>query len=162
MKSSFIAGGAVLLVSTLQGCAGLNVFPGGASGCATSNGVCKVDIGVPAGCTTGACVTIAPQVHVGDGTGTVKDVNLLWHLPQGYAFCDGDGIAFKQGPGTQFFDSYATDDPNGAAPTGTGKKRMFHWKDKNTARGTFEYGFRFHDDGCATLFSQDPVVINDM
>ena len=161
MKNTF-AVGAVLVVSMLQGCAQLSMFPGGASGCASSNGLCKVDIGVPAGCTSGACVSIPPEVRVGDGTGAAKDVNLLWRLPHGYAFCDGDGIRFKTGPGSQFSDPYSTDDPNGG-PGGNGIRKNFHWKDANSAKGRFGYGFSFHTQDCkGAAFARDPDVVNDM
>lgn len=164
MKRSFAVAGAVVLASTLQGCAYLDHFPGGRGpGCTSPHGLCLVDIDVPAGCTSGSCVTVTPDpVHVGDGTGHATDVNLLWRLPKGYAFCEGDGIRFKAGPGKQFSDGYATDDPNGGRG-GNGIKKNFHWKDANSAKGKFAYGFRFHAQGCGgAAFEKDPDVVNEM
>jgi hypothetical protein len=165
MRRSFALAGAIFVAAALQGCAQLQNFPGGgANDCATTHGLCQVWIDVPDGCTDGTCVVVKPDpVHVGDGTGSAKDVNLLWRLPQGYAFCNGDGITFKPGPGSQFSDPYSTDDPRGGRGTSNGIKKNFHWKDANTAKGTFAYGIRFHAQSCSgAMFYKDPDVVNDM
>jgi hypothetical protein len=170
MTRSLTAMGAILVAGTFAGCAQLEHFPpggGGGHGCQTSNGVCKVDIGVPAGCTSGACVTLSVDpVHVGDGTGKVRNVHLLWRLPHGYAFCAGDGISFKGPTGDQFSDNYATDDPAGGRGTGASAPPNYHWKDANTAKGPkggpFPYTVRFHDKSCSSLFEKDPGVVNEM
>ncbi|HZZ94981.1 MAG TPA: hypothetical protein VFE23_20645 [Usitatibacter sp.] len=156
--------GAALLMSWLAGCDALMQGPPGAGdGCKTSGGVCKVEIGVPPGCTTGDCVTLTDDpVHVGDGSGRVRDVNLLWKLPTGYAFCMGDGVEFSGNTQNQFTDNYPTDDPQGARDHAAGGRKNYHWKDANTYKDTFKYTVRFHDAQCGTPFRKDPGVINDM
>jgi hypothetical protein len=164
MRTTAISG-ATLLALSLAGCNAL-VFPGAGNGCITSNGVCKVDIAVPPGCTTGQCVVLGPDpVHVGDGSGKATDVNLLWQLPSGYAFCGDDSVEFAGDTRQQFSDNYATNDPQGARDHTSGARKNYHWKDANTYKGPFKYTIHFHDfhDGaCNTAFEKDPGVINEM
>jgi hypothetical protein len=164
MRRKIVAGAASLALTCFTACTKTE-GPPPADGCKASNGVCRVHIDVATGtCTGNACVTLAPDsVHVGDGTGTVKDVNLLWMLPQGYAFCDTDGVAFDGGAQGQFSDNYPTDDSNGRRDTANGKKKNYHWKDANSAKGgPYKYKVTFHDDTCKTAYEKDPDVVNDM
>jgi hypothetical protein len=167
MKKEPLALVGATLILVAAGCSrGLAPPPGTGDACRTSNGVCKIDIGVPAGCASGSCVTLSPDpVHVGDGTNTVRDVHLLWKLPHGYAFCSGDGVTFKGPTADQFSGNYATDDPNGGTGSGGATSPNYHWKDANTAKGPsggFPYKVQFHDKTCATLFEKDPGVVNEM
>lgn len=168
MRTMVVVGAALLSFSCITGCEPTSKGPPppGADGCKATGGVCKVAVSVAAGsCANGSCVTLTPDsVHVGDGTGKVKDVNLLWTLQApDYAFCEGDGVVFKGETQGQFSDNYATNDPDGKPDTATGGKRAYHWKDANSVKGgPYKYTVRFHDAKCATAYEKDPDVVNEM
>jgi hypothetical protein len=94
-----------------------------------------------------------------------QDVDILWRLPAGYAFCAalGDGIFLKKNDDGQFYDNYSTEDGDGGRPKilAAGKPN-YHWKDQNTTKKPYDYKIIFHDTQCKTRFEKDPVIINDM
>jgi hypothetical protein len=163
MKRTLIAGAAVLSLSFFTGCESPTKGPP-PDGCKTSGGVCRVKITVTSGCTSASCVTLTPDsVHVGDGKGKVKDVNLLWKIGgTGYAFCDGDGIVFQGDPKGQFTDGYATNNDDATRDSAAGGKKNYQWKVANSVKGTFKYKVRFHDAKCAAAIEKDPDVVNEM
>jgi hypothetical protein len=89
------------------------------------------------------------------------DVHILWKLPANYQFITsmGDGIFFKRDDGGQFYDPFVTDDEAGQPSANKRSGKNFHWRDKNTVAGPYEYKIRFHDRS-GNLYHKDPTIMN--
>jgi hypothetical protein len=107
------------------------------------------------------------EIHLTRG---VKDIDLVWDLPEGYVFCkqvisDG-GVALKASNDGQFADMYSTDAPDGAVPSDKDcrKHGHFHWKAKNAVpRPAIGYGYNiyFYDKAGVGPFRIDPWIFDD-
>jgi len=106
------------------------------------------------------------EIHLKNGS---QYIHIVWHLPEGYAFCKEGGmggVVLKLANDGQFTDMYSTDDPNGGLPADKDckKHRHFHWKAKNSIampNNGYEYLINFYDKATGTPYSIDPWIFND-
>lgn len=131
--------------------------------CRTSNGRCLVTVSVKQGmpCTNPRNIIVDPEELVMAGK---QNRVIVWDLKGNYEFCTGDGVSFKNPDNDgQFFDNFATDDPNGNPSAGTpGRcKSKYRWQNKNsptTAGNKYPYLILFtgHEGRCIL----DPFIRN--
>jgi hypothetical protein len=90
-----------------------------------------------------------------------RDVHILWRLPPGYEFIAsmGDGVFFKIDDRGQFEEPYVTDNEKGQPVANKRSGKNFHWRDKNTAPGPYEYKILFHDRS-GKAYAKDPTIMN--
>jgi hypothetical protein len=125
--------------------------------CNTTSGKCKVDVLV-----FGTC----PTTNIRFDPDTLRlagrhNVEIIWSLPQGYAFCPGrnDGVKFKDASGNpdgQFYDP-VYDDASGTCFL------HFKWHNKNepwtAQRPAYAYIVQFTSP-TATTCTKDPFIKN--
>jgi hypothetical protein len=96
-----------------------------------------------------------------------KPVNIQWELPQGFGFCDGDGVGLK--PDYRFaqkevLETYSSDSKDGARagfePVAPCRKfRVWRWG--NAAPGVVHaYEIRFHEAPAGAQCRIDPWIRN--
>lgn len=127
----------------------------------------KCEVHVAVDCIAGVCqVSIDHDpTHLAAGEPRPK-VNIVWHLPEGYAFCPalGDGVFLKYADTDQFDEKYATDHDDGSPSANTDCKKNlhFHWRGINSVPQTrYAYRIVFHRlDGNRPLIL-DPWIFND-
>lgn len=96
-----------------------------------------------------------------------RPVNIQWELPDGFVFCDGDGIALKQtwgGGPAQVFENYGSDRKDGARSgfeTSAQCKPFRNWRWGNTTPGgTYAYEIRFRNRTTGERCTIDPWIRN--
>ena len=125
--------------------------------CNTTSGKCKVDVLV-----FGTC----PTTNIRFDPDTLRlagrhNVEIIWSVPRGYAFCPGrgDGVTFKDASGNPDGQFYAPtyDDPSGTCYL------KFRWNDKNEPwthqKPAYAYMIQFTSPSGATC-AKDPFVKN--
>jgi hypothetical protein len=90
-----------------------------------------------------------------------KNVHIIWRLPPGYEFIasTGDGVFFKRDDRGEFDDPYVTDEERGQPSANKRTGKIFHWLDRNSVAGPYEYKIQFHDRS-GKAYYKDPTIMN--
>lgn len=134
---------------------------------AANPGVCQViEIVNPDSASHTAAVSI-PALGV---PGIVKNVSIVWRLPEHCRFFGndhGDGVFLKPNSPSdgEFSGQVATDDEHNH-PSPKDQSRRFHWKDKNSRQNAYEYMILFHcrlpnGNLDRVQYKVDPFIAND-
>jgi len=96
-----------------------------------------------------------------------RPANLVWTLPEPFAFCGDDSVYLKPGVTTDYreaYESFGSDNADGSrGPNASvsGKcKSKWHWNWRNTGSNLYQYNLQFSDKNTGRKCTIDPWVRN--